>query len=71
MTNLYRKAAAAALALGAAPAFAVGPSAGDLSGLTPDMSTVLTAIAAVAVVLIGVKLAIKAYHIVAGLMGSR
>lgn len=47
------------------PAFAAtGPSAGDLSGLTPDAATILTAIAAVGVISLGVVLAIAGFHIV-------
>ena len=73
--NLKNKALALAVAastLGTS-AFAVGagPTPGDLSGLTPDMSTVLTAIASVAVVLIGVNLAIKGFRIVSSLIGKR
>jgi len=46
----------------------VNPSAPDLSFLVPDPSTILTAVGAVAVVLLGVQLAIKAHHIIADLL---
>lgn len=68
MNKMYQKASVAALAALAAPAFAVGPSAGDLSTLTPDSATILTAVGAVAVVMIGIALAIKGYRIVKGLV---
>lgn len=48
---------AASSALLSVSAFAAGPSAGDLSSLTPDTGTVLTAIAAIGAVVIGVTLA--------------
>lgn len=63
--------AGAALVAAAGSSFAVGPSAGDLANLTPDMATVLTAVGAVAVVLIGVNLAIKGFRIVSALIGKR
>lgn len=63
-------AGASALALSAG-AFAAGPTAGDLTNLTPDMSTVISAIGAVAVVLIGVQLAIKGFRTVSALVGKR
>ena len=63
-------ATAAALTVGAASsAFAVGPSAGDLSNLTPDSATILTAVGAVAVVMLGVTLAIFGYRKVKEIMG--
>lgn len=52
-------------------AFAAGPTAGDLSALTPDMATILTSIGAVAAVLLGVNLAIKGFRIVQSLMGKK
>lgn len=71
--NFKQKAAAAVATAStfAGQAFAVGPTSGDLSNLTPDMGSVLTAIGAVAVVLIGVNLAIKGYRIVSSLIGKR
>jgi hypothetical protein len=51
-------------AFATASSFAVGPTAGDLSGLTPDSATILTAVTAVAVVVLGVTLAIKGFAIV-------
>lgn len=69
MNKFAQKAAGvAALATLGTSAFAVGPSAGDLSTLTPDSATILTAVGAVAVVMIGVKLAIVGYRIVKGLI---
>lgn len=56
-------AAFAVLATVAGSSFAVGPSAGDLSGLTPDTATVLTAIGAIGVVALGVTLAIRGFAI--------
>lgn len=61
----------AASALAAPAAFAAGPAAGDLSNLTPDSATILTAIGSVAVVLIGINLALKGFRIVQGLVGKR
>lgn len=56
----------AALAVLAAPglSFAVGPAAGDLSGLTPDATSILAAIVAVGVIALGVTLAMKGFRIV-------
>lgn len=69
---MFKQAAAGAAALAlSAGAFAAGPSAGDLANLTPDMSTVITAVGAVAVVLVGVNLAIKGFRIVQSLIGKR
>ncbi|MFN3327218.1 MAG: hypothetical protein ACK5AZ_27340 [Bryobacteraceae bacterium] len=45
-------------------ALAEGPSAGSLASLTPDVATILTAIGAVGVVILGVTLAIKGFDIV-------
>lgn len=49
-------------------AFAAGPTAGDLSALTPDAASILTAVAAVAGVVLGVTLAIKGFRVVKRLM---
>ena len=71
MKQAFNKIAIAAgtFTLGAS-AFAAGPTAGDLSNLTPDMSTILTAIAAVGVVLLGVTLAQKGFDKVRHLMNK-
>lgn len=62
--NMKQKIGAAAAATLAATgsAFAAGPTAGDLSSLTPDSATILTAIGAVAGVMLGVQLAIVGYR---------
>lgn len=64
--NFKQKLAAVAATAGtfvlSAPAFAAGPTAGDLTNLTPDAATILTAIGAVAVVMLGVQLAIVGYR---------
>lgn len=44
------------------------PSAGDLSAMVPDASSILTAVGSVAVVLLGITLAIKGFRIVKGLV---
>lgn len=41
-----------------------GPSAGDLSSLTPDATTILAAISAITIVVLGVSLAEKALPII-------
>lgn len=53
-------------ALAPLTSFAVGvaPTAGDLSGLTPDAASILTAIGAVGVIAIAVTLAIKGFQLV-------
>ncbi len=72
MNKLSRNLAVLAVsATAAASSFAVGPTAGDLTNMVPDMATVLTAIGAVALALLGVQLAIKGFRIVAGLVGKR
>lgn len=53
-----------------APVFAAGPSAGDLTNLVPDASTILTAVGSVAVVMLGITLAIKGYRIVKSVMNK-
>lgn len=47
------------------------PSSIDLAGLTPDPSTLLAAIGAVGLVLLGVQLAVKGYRIVSDLIDDR
>ncbi|MDR7334278.1 hypothetical protein [Roseateles asaccharophilus] len=70
--KLNRTAALVAASVLAAPAaFAAGPSAGDLSNLTPDGATIMTAIGAVALVLIGINLGLKGFRIVQSLVGKR
>lgn len=66
--NFKHIAAVAASTLVGASAFAAGPTAGDLSNLTPDAGTILTGIGAVAAVMLGVKLAIVAFRKVQGLI---
>jgi hypothetical protein len=61
----------AASALATSAAFAAGPTAGDLSTMTPDGASILTAIGSVALVLIGINLALKGFRIVQGLVGKR
>lgn len=48
-----------------------GPSAGDLSALTPDTGSILVAIAAVAGGLLAINLAIKGVRTVMALIGKR
>jgi hypothetical protein len=71
LKQLAAATAATALTLPFAAFAAEGaaPSAGDLSAMVPDASTILTAVASVAVVMIGIKLAITGYRIVKGLIG--
>lgn len=57
MKNFYKSATAVVLSLSTTLALAAGPSAGDLSDLTPDVSTILTLIGAIGAVVIGVVLA--------------
>lgn len=47
------------------------PSSIDLAGLTPDPSTLLAAIGAVGLVLLGVQLAVKGYNIVGDMLAER
>lgn len=63
MKSFYTKSAAivATLATSSMAFAAGGPSAGDLSNLTPDVSTILTAIGGVGVVILGVALAQKGF----------
>lgn len=63
MKTLNKLAVAVVSAAGATSAFAVGPSAGDLTNLVPDGATILALIAAVAVVSIGIALALRGSHI--------
>lgn len=62
--KFQKLATAAALATAGASSFAAGPTAGDLSNLTPDITTVVAAIGAVAVVMLGKDLAILGYRTV-------
>lgn len=57
MNFVQKLGAAASTSLLSVSAFAAGPSAGDLSSLTPDTATILTAIAGIGAVIIGVTLA--------------
>lgn len=68
--NALKKIGAISAAAVAAPAFAVGPSAGDLSALTPDLSTVLTAVGAVAAAMIGLALAVKGFRVVQSMLSQ-
>lgn len=63
-----KTATTAAVLTAASGAYAAGPSAGDLSSLTPDGATIITGVGAVFVVLAGVYLAIKGGKIIVGLI---
>lgn len=65
MKKMFNKTAVAvALGTAAVSSFAAGPTAGDLSNLTPDLTTVIAAIGAVAAVMLGKDLAILGYRVV-------
>jgi hypothetical protein len=65
MKTYQKLAAGVSTALVGASAFAAGgPTAGDLSGLTPDATTILTAISAITIVVLGVVLAEKALPVI-------
>lgn len=68
--NLKKIAVGVFTAVVGVSAFAAGPSAGDLTGLTPDPTTILTAISAITVVVLGVDLAKKALPIIKGLLNK-
>jgi len=72
MKNLNSKLVAVVSALAASviagSAFALAPTAGDLSAMTPDFATVITAIGAVAGVIIGVILALVGFRKVKGML---
>lgn len=67
MNFVQKTASAATLALASVGAFAAGPTAGDLSSMTPDLTSIITAVGAIGAAFIGVKLAIKGYHVVSAL----
>jgi hypothetical protein len=58
------------LAFSSASAFAAQPTAGNLAGMTPDAITLLAAVLAVSVVVLGISMAIKGFEIVAGLVSD-
>ncbi len=64
----FKQIAVAAASTAAVSAFAAGPTAGDLTALVPDGASILTAVGAVAAVMLGITLAIKGFRIVKGLM---
>lgn len=67
MFTISKLIVAVAATVATSSAFAAGP---DLSALTPDTSTIITAIGTVGALLIGVNLAIKGFHVVRSLMGK-